>query len=403
MKVSIIIPVYNVCKYIEECLDSVLKQTLTDIEIICIDDCSTDGSREIVSEYAKADSRIRLFYNKENKGLSSVRNLGIKNASGEYIYFLDSDDMIERTAIEEMYYLALRDNLDGILFDAQVIYDDKVLENEFKDYKGSRSHEYKEIQAGQELFSQFIRNDDWSASVSRQFWNRIFIINHNLQFIKGIIHEDEVFSFLALMYSERIIVLDKKYHIRRFRYNSIMTTEKTIKNVHGILKCLLEIYKFLESQENIRCEREVYIHLTNFLYNVKKNVLNNIEWLDEYIYEDRREQVLVQIIKIVIDSEIIFTSEQIEQLKEAKQIYIFGAGYYAKNLIFECIKNNISLKGILVSDLSNNPSELLGLEVMDIKNCMIDKDDLVIIGVMKFNSDIQFLLKQKNVENIMIP
>ncbi len=405
MKVSIIIPIYNVCEYIEECLNSAMKQTLCDIEILCIDDGSTDGTNEIVRKYAEKDRRIRLFCNNVNKGVSNARNLGIKNASGEYIYFLDSDDMLEITAIEELYYLALKDNLDGILFDAQVIYDNEILKDKFKDYKGHRKYKYKEIQEGQELFSQFIYNDEWSASVCRQFWNRKYILSYNLHFIEGIIHEDELFSFLTLMCAKRIVVLDREYHIRRFRNNSIMTTEKTIKNVHGILKCLIEIYNFLESQDYIKCEKEVYIHLRELLFNIKNNVGNNTEWLDEFQYEDRKEQVLVQFIKMIIESEVVFTSAEMEQLKGVSQIYIYGAGSYARNLITMCIKNNISLKGVLVSDINSNPSELMGLKVIDIKNYLVEENDLVIIGVINTEYKLQILslLKQMKIENIMIP
>ena len=102
MKISVIIPVYNVEKYIEDCLNSILVQTLKDFEIICIDDCSTDNSLQIIETYTHKDKRIKILKNKKNEGPSYTRNIGIEMAQGEYIYFLDSDDMIEKNALQEL-------------------------------------------------------------------------------------------------------------------------------------------------------------------------------------------------------------------------------------------------------------------------------------------------------------
>lgn len=101
-KVTIIIPVYNVEKYLEKCLNSVICQTLKDIEIICVNDGSTDNSQQILKEYAQKDERIKIV-DKKNGGLSSARNAGLDAATGEYCYFLDSDDWIELNTLEKLY------------------------------------------------------------------------------------------------------------------------------------------------------------------------------------------------------------------------------------------------------------------------------------------------------------
>jgi glycosyltransferase involved in cell wall biosynthesis len=102
IKVSIIIPVYNTEKYIRKCLESAINQTLTDIEIICINDGSTDNSLSILYEYAAKDSRIRVF-TKTNEGVAKARNLGLRHARGEYIGFIDSDDFVDEKYFEELY------------------------------------------------------------------------------------------------------------------------------------------------------------------------------------------------------------------------------------------------------------------------------------------------------------
>ena len=114
-KVSVVIPVYNVEKYLGECLDSVLRQTLNEIEIICVDDGSTDGSAAILQKYAAADPRIRLI-SQANAGLSAARNAGMDAATGKYIYFLDSDDYISADAMEKCFSICERDDLDQLVF-----------------------------------------------------------------------------------------------------------------------------------------------------------------------------------------------------------------------------------------------------------------------------------------------
>ena len=112
IKVSIIVPVYNVELYLRECLDSIINQTLKDIEIICVDDCSTDNSYIILDEYSKKDSRIKLLKHNVNKGLGPARNTGINVAQGEYIGFIDSDDYISLDYFENLYNTAKKYNSD---------------------------------------------------------------------------------------------------------------------------------------------------------------------------------------------------------------------------------------------------------------------------------------------------
>ena len=112
IKVSVIVPVYNVEDYLIECLTSIINQTLKEIEIICIDDCGTDNSINILKEYAKKDDRIKIISHKENKGLGPARNTGIKESKGEYISFIDSDDYISRDYLENLYNTIIKYDTD---------------------------------------------------------------------------------------------------------------------------------------------------------------------------------------------------------------------------------------------------------------------------------------------------
>lgn len=133
IKVSIIIPIYNVEEYLEECLVSALKQTLKEIEIICVNDGTPDRSMDIVNRYAKEDERI-VIVEKENGGLSSARNAGLAVAKGEYVYFLDSDDYILEQTMEVLYGEASQNQLDNIYFDAESFFETEDLKEEMAVY-----------------------------------------------------------------------------------------------------------------------------------------------------------------------------------------------------------------------------------------------------------------------------
>ena len=119
-KVSVIIPVYNVEKYLVECLNSVTNQTLKDIEIICVNDGSTDNSADILDNYAQKDSRIIVIH-KENEGVSVARNLGIDKSTGEYLMFVDSDDILTLTACQKAYDTVTKDNSDMLIYGYSIL------------------------------------------------------------------------------------------------------------------------------------------------------------------------------------------------------------------------------------------------------------------------------------------
>ena len=175
MKVSVIIPVYNVESYVEECIRSVQEQTLSDIEIICIDDRGSDNSIQIIEKLAEKDKRISIFSNDRNEGLAKSRNEGLSKARGEYIYFLDSDDMIEPDTLEKMYLISKEDELDAVVFGARFIYETKELEEKFSTNPSEFKGDYPEVLDGKKLFVQWMEIWDWMPSQPRYFFNRSFL------------------------------------------------------------------------------------------------------------------------------------------------------------------------------------------------------------------------------------
>ena len=250
--VSVVIPVYNVEKYVSDCLNSVTAQTLKDIEIICINDCSTDDSRSVVKSFSDRDSRISLYDNEKNLGLATTRNRGISLAKGKYIYFLDSDDMIEPSALEELYNAAERDSLDAAVFAARFIYEDESMKQQFGTNPAAFRGDYHSILSGKELYKKWMEHWDWMPSQPRFFYRLDFLLKNKIRFIDGMLHEDETFTFDVLMNAEKIRILKEEYFIRRFRASSIMSSVPTMRNVEGCMKILSHVGSFNTDDEELK-------------------------------------------------------------------------------------------------------------------------------------------------------
>lgn len=238
MKVSVIIPVYNVENYIRECVFSVTNQTLDEIEIICVNDAGTDNSWEIVREIATMDNRIVLLENAKNAGLAATRNKGLDIAKGEYVYFLDADDMITPNALEMLYSRAVKEALEVQIFAASFIYENAELEEKFKNNPRVFKQEYPDVISGRELFIKWMEVWDWMPSQPRFFYNREFLNCNKIRYTEGMLHEDEIFAFEVLEAAKRVRVTQDEFFIRRFRQASIMTGGPNIKNVEGCIKIL---------------------------------------------------------------------------------------------------------------------------------------------------------------------
>lgn len=247
VKVSIIIPVYNVEDYLQECLDSICGQTLRDIEIICINDGSTDDSLRILEEFAAEDKRI-IIVSQRNKGLSGARNTGVLFATGEYIYFIDSDDYIDKTALEYLYKEAKKDALDILYFDGISFSESQNLKTK---YPGEdccyREKEYSDIYTGADLYVAMRRDGVFRPMVWLQFISKAFYENKHLAFREGIIHEDVLFSYISVLKAQRVSHRRKVFYHYRRREGTI-TSAYSFKHVYGKLVCLTEISSFMKSQ-----------------------------------------------------------------------------------------------------------------------------------------------------------
>ncbi|MGL5649963.1 MAG: glycosyltransferase family 2 protein [Clostridium sp.] len=247
-KVSVVIPVYNVELYLREALDSVINQTLKEIEIILVNDGSTDNSLNIIREYEKIDKRIMVISQK-NQGLSGARNSGLKIANGKYIYFMDSDDYIELDTIELCYEKSEKENLDFIFFDAEAFSTENLCVNYF-DYDRSKAIEDNKIFRGKNLLNNLLKINKYKAAAVLNFINLNYLKQIDLNFYPRIIHEDELFTFILFLNAKRVSYINRKFFKRRVRIGSIMTVSKGEKNLIGYLTVARELNKILFKEQD---------------------------------------------------------------------------------------------------------------------------------------------------------
>lgn len=250
IKVSIVIPVYNTENYVVETVESILNQTLKEIEIIIINDGSTDNSFQLVRSLALRDQRIR-FYTQQNKGLSETRNYGIELAKGEYIYFMDSDDILSPTALMECYQKSKSCNLDFLIFDAEVFGAPNRLNLKYK-----RGHLIEDnVYNGRILLEIILNARAWTASACLSFIDLSFLKRTGLTFYPKILHEDELFTFYLFLSAHRIGRINKAFFKRRLRPDSIMGNKLSRADITGYFTVAREIFSLKKNSQDTTIDK----------------------------------------------------------------------------------------------------------------------------------------------------
>ena len=233
--VSIIIPIYNVGKYLDECLKSVICQSFKDIEIICINDGSTDNSLAILESYAKMDDRVRII-NQENGGLGNARNVGLKHAFGDYVVFLDSDDYILSDAITQLYENSLSNDSDIVIF--------KIARFDFEGNINYRlpafdfDSVFADVDFNNFIFTysdikSYVLNASFSACL--KFYKKKFLDKYDdLMFPEGLAYEDVPFHVKIMLYAEKISFVPEFLYFYRYNPNSIINTHSNGKDIFKI-------------------------------------------------------------------------------------------------------------------------------------------------------------------------
>lgn len=322
-KVSVIIPVYNTEKYLKECLDSIVNQSLEDIEIICIDDGSTDNSLEILREYAENDSRFKIF-SQENNGQGSARNYGLDVAKGEYIYFMDSDDFIELNTLSDCYNEANKNNLDFLMF--QLINYDESKKSLYHD------NDYDMPNVGDLVADNVFSYADlnhliFQVAVSpvNKLYSKKFLDDINVRFPEDVIFEDNVFFWNVFLNAKRIKFLKHHYYIRR-RHSSSTTGNAGI--------------RFVDTLE---------IHNRIFIIFKKFNIFDEFK---KYLFNKKVVLANVRFNQVNDEVKSVFFNEMKNDFKEMSNEY----GYdniieyldYPNKLIFETVMESDGFEEFLL-------------------------------------------------------
>ncbi len=354
IRVSIIVPVYNSEKYLDECLRSIASQSLHEIEILCVDNASSDRSADIIHKYCLTDSRLTYIKNEKNMGLAYSRNVGLRKAKGTYVFFADSDDMLCEDALLTLYKQIEENNLDGVLFDAEVI-DEKgnIVEGT---YKACRSHLYSNVTNGEEMFSMLINDSEYTQAVWRQFWRKDFLLLHNICFFEiGAPHEDSLFSFEVLMAARRVKCIQEICYRYR-RHSESVTSSINHERLAGMFICFVEILlRIRKMQLDTEIVDSIYICLSQYqryINNMVNVLLRQGESLDVIDLKTSFYEIMFRLF-IKQRNDIIgnyILQELIERRGLYKKLIVYGCGTFGKKLIQNLDKLNITDYAIAVTD-----------------------------------------------------
>ena len=386
-KVSVIIPVYKVEPYLPACLDSVLNQTLRDLEVICIDDCSPDRCGEILDEYAARDGRVRVIHLLENHRQGFGRNRGMDKAVGEYLYFLDSDDMIEPETLGELTLLADREALDAVFFDSRNVYESEDLKKVYVPPLSLRKGKYRdEVYAGKDLLDAFIRQNEWTCYPQRIFWRRELLLREGIRYLEGCEHEDEFFAFAGILSACRVRYVRKPYFILRVRAHSVMTSEPAPRNFHGYLM-------------NYYCMNDFIMERSIDTYGAQINIARMLE----------RVMTLYLKLKDAFDLGAFFQKEPdktvykcflsyyrmeysengyhamdpdvMEEIRKYRIAYIYGAGLTGQRVCKKLEHNGVLIGGFLTKDSEESAPILMGRSVQSLDDADIPDDAVLVVAV----------------------
>lgn len=217
--ISVIVPVYNICSYLERCTASVLSQQGVSLELLLIDDGSTDGSGALCDAIASTDPRV-YAYHKPNGGLSDARNYGFAHANGEYILFLDGDDYLAEGALAALWQDARQNQADIVIGKIHFLQESPVMTR--WEAAIDQAFTYHTVYTGKEYFLLCLQKSDLRVEIVRHFYRAAFLRENELAFQKGLLHEDEEFTPRALLCAQRVVLTDHVvYHYDNCRPGSI--------------------------------------------------------------------------------------------------------------------------------------------------------------------------------------
>lgn len=390
--ISIIIPIYNVEKYLRECLDSILNQTFQNFEIICVDDGSTDKSLEILEEYKNRDERFILL-KQEHEGAGSARNKGIEFARGKYIQFLDSDDYFEPDMLEELYNHAEKYDADMVVCSSRKVDDQKNIVESGNPISPINTN----ITPREKPFCWKDFKEDIFCLFNVPAWNKLYlkelIVSNNLAFQNLTSCNDVAFGHISKICAKRIVVFNKELvNYRCGRRGSI--TQFRAKCTENIIYAALEIRKFLK-------ERGIYEELKK---SYIKAIKMHISWEITHCNDEQYQKFIKDLKTLMPEDWRLFqsalrkdyiTPEYLNKIAGNKRVMLWGASMFIKQVLEQEKEKNPKILGIIDKNDALQGKRFCNYTIYSPQALVDLKPDALILTVLTNNASIYESLKKE--------
>lgn len=425
-KISVLVPVYNVESYLERCLDSIINQTFKDMEIICMDDGSTDSSGAILDRYADKDNRVRVIH-KANSGYGHTMNMALDLAEGEYIGIVESDDYIALDMYEKLYEAAEQNRLDFVKTDYYQLWEreDGTEQLNYRPLTEKTELYNRVIEPNRELETYFLQKFTWNA-----LYRKGFLQKNNIEYNEtpGASYQDNGFWFQTFYFAKRAMFLAQAfYRYKQDNPNSSVNSDKKVfamKNEYDFIRGFLEKRKEKDKRLYQIC---FYFRIDGCLYTLSKLADPYKLQLAEVIQEDcdlyermgeadfnqfpRNVQDIIWKIRKnpteYVEGQIRGRKKIRENLKGYSYIVVYGAGSYGKS-VYEKIKCSIGKNSEIefaVTDLKGEKQYYYSKVIKEITDFIKKKEDCLVILSVKYDTkaycEMERTLQEMNFKNIV--
>ena len=401
LKVSVLVPVYNVERYLSECMDSLVNQTLKDIEIICINDGSTDDSLNILQEYAKRDARIKII-DKNNAGYGHTMNIGIQEAQGEYIGILESDDFADANMFE-------------VLYDVAAALEADFAKSNYWEYKNHASAFVRSLEDGpyQEVFtprrdllcSFIFKPTIWSA-----IYKRNFILKNNIAFNEtpGASFQDTSFNFKVFACAERAVFVEDAFV--HYRQDNEASSVKRPDKVYCVVDEYRKSAEFLATRPDLKGQLEYLLPALkwntyqwnyrrispDFKYEFMEKMMDEFQnlwdsnaiypsywYCKEHLHDLMRivsaKDVFLQKVHYAFQRKKLLLSALKYEMQHHEKIYLYGAGKIGREMASYLQAHDMDFDGFIVADAGKNPGTVLEKPVIAFDDISGRKESNVLV------------------------
>lgn len=399
-KISVIIPAYNAEKYLDKCISSVLKQNLSDLEIIICDDASTDGSLKIIENYKKKDNRIKLITHRENQGLSVSRNDGMERASGEYIFFLDSDDYIKQNVLTTLYRKIKNVDTDVLYFG----YEEHGVDNQDNIKKYRHESIYPKVEDGPDFFCRAVSGRNMCVISCSAIYRNQFLKENNIKFKPHIIHEDNLFYYEVLMKANSVTSVDDFCYEYIRRNNSLSLSKRMYhEKIWSLCSIIAEIIDLNKNnmQEFKCCTNEYALDLNRQLISYYKE-LNYFNW-NKLPFTEEEEFILKLATGAFYNGFFTYKLPHnvISEIRKYKNVIIYGGGKVGVGLQELLSEYYINVEAFTQTNLNDTEKEVSGIPLKRISEIMNEEENILLIASKNYSVQMLEIARQMKFKNII--